>query len=171
MLTAIALIAALPQTAADPREADRRSTPLVSAVADCRTIGDPAARLACFDQSIAALLQARDAKQIVVLDQADVREARRSVFGFSLPNIRLFGSKEKDAGSQVSQIESTIARKQTVAGNYLRVALADKTIWQTTESAMTLSPRIGDPISIEAGMLGSYIAKIGRRSIRVKRVQ
>ncbi|WP_448502372.1 hypothetical protein [Sphingomonas sp.] len=149
---------------------DRQSAPLIDAIDACRTISEDQSRLACFDRTSAALIEAKSRKEIVVLDSEDVREARRSVFGFSLPNIRLFGSKERDAAAEVREIDSTVAAVRDLPGSFLRLSLADKSVWQTTESAMTLSIRAGDAIRIEAGMLGSYKATVNKRVIKVRRI-
>jgi hypothetical protein len=76
-------------TAAKP--GDSKRAPLLTAVTQCRTVLDSAARLACFDESVAALDRAESDKAVVVIDRQQVREARRSLFGIGLPATGLFG--------------------------------------------------------------------------------
>jgi hypothetical protein len=89
-VAAMVVLTAMPATAAKPRKAER--APLLIAVTQCRTITAPAERLACFDESVAALDTAEESQTVVVIDQQQVRETRRSLFGISLPDTGLFGN-------------------------------------------------------------------------------
>lgn len=162
---------------AGARQADdgAKGSALGDALAACRSQPDATARLECFDRATAALIAARDAGEIVILDREGMRRAKRRVFGFQLPRLALFGGDDDDGAREpeVSEIESTLARVQSVgAGNYLFI-LADETQWQTTEARSGIFPRAGQPIRIEAGILGSYNAKLnnGSRTVKVKRVR
>src|SRR4051812_10558553 len=53
---------------------------------DCRSIQDSAQRLACYDREAATVGQAINKKEIVLIDKARATEAKRSLFGFSIPN-------------------------------------------------------------------------------------
>lgn len=59
----------------------------VDAVLDCRTIADPAQRLACFDRSSATLQTARDAGEVTTITRADVESFERDSFGFNIPSL------------------------------------------------------------------------------------
>ena len=108
--------------------------------------------------------------RIVVLDRGDVQRAKRSLFGFSLPRIRLFGGSDADE-PEVQEIESTLTGARSAGGNRWDLTLADNTRWQTTDASSTFFPRQGQSVKIEAGMLGSYSAKIGSgRAVKVKRI-
>jgi hypothetical protein len=150
-------------------QADR----LVDALARCRGVAAPDAKLACFETAATALIAARDKREIVVVDREGVRQAKRSVFGFSLPKIRLFGRSgdAEDIEPEVKSIETSVSSVGVVARTLLTLRLADGSTWQTTEQAR-FSPQAGDPIKIEAGILGSYNAAIRGRGIgKVKRVR
>src|SRR5438874_4528973 len=72
----------------------------------CRSIADSAQRLACYDRQAAVVSQALASRDLVVIDKARATAAKRSLFGFSIPNFGgLFGGNEND----VKQIESTVA--------------------------------------------------------------
>ncbi|WP_230630271.1 hypothetical protein [Sphingomonas sp. Leaf37] len=142
---------------------------LIDELAGCRTIPSAEARLACFDRTAAAVVEARRDKSIVVLDRGEVQQAKRSLFGFSLPSIRLFGDGEGD--DQLKQLVGTMTSSSPLPGGLVRFALDGGGLWETTEQSM-LSPRRGDVVSIKAGSLGSYIATApGRRSVRVRRLR
>lgn len=139
----------------------------------CRDITLADQRLACFDRTAAVLVAARESGEIVVIDREGMRDAKRAVFGYSLPQIPLFGRGRTNRGEpEVNEISTTItSARQDRSGMYL-LGLADQSRWQTTEARTGLFPAPGKAIRIAAGLLGSYTATIdGGRSVKVKRVQ
>ena len=135
----------------------------------CRQISGDMERLACFDRAVASLDDARRKKDVVVLDRAEVRQAKRSLFGFSLPSIRLFGSGSDDEA--LRQLVGRIEDVSGLPGGLLRFRLVDGGLWETTEAVM-VPLRKGDEVTIKAGTLGSYVATApGRRAVRVRRLR
>ncbi|WP_447726928.1 hypothetical protein [Sphingomonas koreensis] len=166
LLLALSVASAVPAGGAQKQDGDA-----VDAVVACRDIADTAARLACFDRNVKTLAEAKQRKDIVVMDREGVRAAKRGLFGFSLPRIKLFGDGGGDSETDVKQIDSIVTTARAGVGGLMTIALKDGTVWQTTEARMGFSPRSGDEITITAGALGSYMAKIkGGRSSKVKRV-
>ncbi|HEX8469244.1 MAG TPA: hypothetical protein VF620_15725 [Allosphingosinicella sp.] len=166
----IALGATLPAPApAKPRVQDARSNTLLQALSACRGVADEKARLACYDQAGARLAEAVDKKELVVLDQQEIRETRRSLFGFSVPNIPLFRG---EGGGDDGKLETTIAGASRLEGGKWQIRLEDGAIWQTNETRLNLSdPRPGQKISIQRGTLGNYFLRIdGQRGVRGRRV-
>lgn len=158
---------------AQPASAARPQT--IDAVLDCRAVQPAEARLACFDRAAAALGAASSAGEIMIVDRGEVRAARRSLFGFSLPRLALFGgggdSKEQD---EVKEIKSQVKRASSVGhGKYRVVIAADDAAWETTDSSLSVrEPRPGDAIHIKKGSLGSYFIRFGsQRWVRGRRVQ
>ncbi len=161
MLPIILLAAAQAASATAPR--------LIDDLAACRAITAPDARLACFDRTAAAVVEARNDKAIVVLDRGEVQKAKKSLFGFSLPSIKLFGDGKDDA--QLKQLVGTMQTSMSLPGGLIRFTLEDGGQWETTEQVM-MAPHRGDVVTIKAGSLGSYIATApGRRSAKVRRVR
>jgi hypothetical protein len=134
----------------------------------CRSIADSAARLACFDQQSAAVDQAIAAKNIVIVDKEKARDAKRSLFGFSVPNFGgLFGGDEDD----VSEIEGTIRSTGHNADGGWIITLADGSVWSQTDDWPGLNPRPGKSVIIKRAALGSYRLMIpGQNGIKVKRI-
>jgi hypothetical protein len=142
---------------------------LLQTFTQCRSIGDNDARLACYDRAARAMDDARRKKDIVVLDRQEVQKAKRSMFGFSLPSIKLFGDGDDDA--QLKQLVGTLRSSTGLPGGLMRFTLDDGGMWETTEQAM-VRLREGDVVTIKAGTLGSYIANApGRRAVRVRRLR
>lgn len=158
--------------AAQSRPAAVDAGRLMDDAAQCRALSDPAERLACFDRTVAALAAARENGDITLLDRARVRATNRSLFGFTLPKLNLFGDRDGDPraeGEVVREVESVI-RDVAGAGPGLYVLrLADGSQWRLTETAR-FAPRAGETISIRRGALTSYRASIAKgRSLSIVR--
>lgn len=79
-----------------------QETDPVDAVIACRSIADPAARLACFDNSSGDLADARVSGDLVTVSRSDIVAVERDGFGFDLPSMprismSLFGRGETNA--------------------------------------------------------------------------
>ena len=150
--------------AARPRRSAR--APLLAAVTQCRAITDSAQRLACFDRSVAALDSAETDQSLVVVDQREVRETRRSLFGVALPDTGLFGG-----GDDIAQIEATLAAASVDADGRWRFVLADGARWaQTDDNVIARRPRANDPVVIKRAALGSFRLSVGGQpGVKAKR--
>ena len=166
----VALAALAPAPAlAKPKAQDARSNALIQALSACRAVADEKARLDCYDQASARLAEAVDRKELVVMDRQEIRETRRSLFGFSVPNIPLFRGED---GGDDGKLETTIAGASRLEGGKWQIRLEDGAIWQTNETRLNLSdPRPGQKIVIQRGTLGNYFLRIdGQRGVRGRRV-
>jgi len=141
----------------------------VQSLLSCRSISDSAQRLTCYDRAAQGFADAMGKKEVVVIDKARANEARRSLFGFSIPN---FGALLGGGGDDISQIESTV--RDVVEGPYgaLTLTLADGSSWsQIDDTPIALPPRRGDKIVVRRGALGAYFVKIGSQpGFKAKRV-
>lgn len=136
----------------------------------CRSIADSANRLACFDKATAAFEQAATSRDVLVVDRAQIRQTRRSLFGLNLPNLSIFGGKNEHE-EEVTSIEGVIASAQQDGfGNWL-VRLEDGGTWHQTDSRpLGKMPKRGAPVKINRGAMGSYMMRVdGQPGIRVKR--
>ncbi len=143
---------------------------------DCRAIADNAERLACYDRSVGAIQTAQEKKDIVVVDRKEIRETRKSLFGFTLPKIGLFGGgkdEEEEKGEDaVTELESKVAAARMVRGGAWSLQL-DGTggTWETL-SDLQSEPRVGDKVRIKKASLGSYLGQVGiNRGVRFRRVE
>ena len=150
-----------------------KPSPLVGALEACRAIADPTQRLACYDKEAAALVTATQTGDVAVVDKAEARRARKSLFGFAMPNLPFF-SGDKSADEVSDTLETTVTKASGIGYGKFRITIAEgNAVWETTESYSTMrEPRAGDKISIKRGTLGSYVLRIGtnNRGVKGKRV-
>ena len=164
-----ALAAIVPAHAKDKAEAIAPPA-IYQAVVDCRTVGDSAQRLACFDRTVGEMATATTQKDLVVLDRESMRETRKGLFGFSLPKLKLFGGGGDDSKDEVQEIEAGISGIRSASDGFPIFALDDGGHWKQTDGR-NLFPKVGDRIKIKRAAMGSYMASIGKKSgIRVMRL-
>lgn len=169
-MVAVAALAAAgaagPALAAEPARA-REFQKLV----DCRAIADAAGRLACFDRAVTGLVAAEARRDVVVIDRARVRTARRTLFGLSVPDLGIFGGGgEEEEG--VSRIESKLRAASRGSDGKWLFRLEDGAQWAQTDTARgSFDARPGQSIVIRKAAMGSFLANIDKQTaIRVKRV-
>ena len=167
-LIALATAAPLPAKTAAPAV----PPPQLRALDACRAIADNGARLACFDRTAAALLTATRSGELNVVDRGQLRQARRSLFGFAMPKLPFFAG-DRSAEEDQSTLETRVKSVRALANDRYRVVIADgDAVWETSESYMTFTPpRAGDKLSIKRGPLGSFFLQFaGQRGVRGRRV-
>ncbi len=164
---------------AQAKDDEKKDAPpaIFQAVIDCKTIADPSARLACYDEKVAALETAEANKQVVVADREQIKKARRGLFGFSLPKIKLFGGGDDDDEDEKEEFKELTTKIKSVRQNYrgLYIITIEEgdAVWEQTEKARRyVRAKAGDEIRIKRATLGSYKANInGGLAIRVRRVR
>ena len=168
-LTVLAIL--LGGGAAIARKPVQTGTPAqVQRLLACRATADQAQRLACFDRESAAMEQAVASKNLVFIDRERVTQARRSLFGFSVPSFGgLFGDKDENA---IKQIESTVASSGRSPDGGWTITLADNSVWaQTDDTTLALSPKKGQKVIVRRGTLGSFHLSVnGQPGLKVKRI-
>jgi hypothetical protein len=144
----------------------------IRGLAACRTIGDNAQRLACFDREAAALVTSVEKNETVLLDKQEVRKTKRSLFGFSLPRLPFFGGdKDPDRDEpEFTQIETPIKTVRNIGYGKFRFTVDDGAVWETTEGVNAF-PKPGQKVLIKKALMGSYFIKFeGSRSVKGMRV-
>lgn len=156
-----------PAAAKDENGQNHDLPQVLSKLAECRALADDAERLACYDRESGSLISAADKGEVKVIDKAEAKEMRRSLFGFSLPKIALFGGDE--ASDDIMQ--TTITDVSTVNGKY-RLTIAEGATWQLTESPYYLRrPKAGDQVEFKKATFGSYFVRInGQTGVKGYRV-
>lgn len=168
-LTYAVLIAGLCATTAHAAESTVNRPKVYSDIVACRALADAAARLACFDAATKSLEEATENRQIVMLDQGEVRKTKRSLFGFSLPQIPFFGESEEEQAEGFAEIEGELANVQALQYGKYQFTVQDAGTWQTTQGISKILKN-GTKFRLKRGALGSYMLVLGNTGIRVKRV-
>ncbi len=169
-LAAAAAVVAAPQGA---QTKDLGRSQLVTTVEACRPITDNNARLACYDRAVGALAAASARGEIAVVDRNQVREVRRSLFGFAIPKLPFFGGKDRGAEPEPKELVSTLTSFRSIGNGFFRFGLAEpQSTWEATEAASVVDPRVGAKVTIKRGALGSYWAEIENEpAARVRRIR
>ncbi|MBT0666849.1 hypothetical protein HT136_00510 [Novosphingobium profundi] len=163
-------LAVLP-TLAQADEPGERPTSL-RALAQCRTLTDDAARLACFDRESATLIAASDQGEVAIVDKDEARKVRKSLFGFGVPRIALF-EKGKDEAEE-TRLVSSVTAVQTLPRGYYRVTIAEgDAVWETSSRRNGQSaPKPGDRVELEPAAMGSYWLRLnGEMGVKAHRVR
>lgn len=137
-------------------------------VLSCRTITEPGARLACFDEAAGALQAAEEAGEVKVITRAEVEKVRRDSFGFNIPSLPAFaagsGRREERTERVTEPVSSAVS-----SGGRLRVTLANGSVWVQIDDKSVRARNPGSAEIYEAA-LGSYKMKLdGGLAFRVRR--
>ena len=171
-LFALTALAAASASAAKPDAIVK--SPLVGDVQQCRRITQGDARLACYDRTVGALLAADARGDITVVDRQGLREARRSLFGFSIPKLPFFSSsKDKDVQDEPKTLVSTLAGFRDLGNGYYRFSIKDpESTWESVEAGNVFDTKPGDKVTFNRAAFGSYFVQIGQQQwFRAHRVR
>jgi len=170
--TLAVLAASAPLAAAD----EKTESSYIKALRGCQSKADAAERLACYDAAVATMLAASSEGEVRVVDKAEVRETRRKLFGFALPDLGIFGGKsDKEDPKQTDEfaaLQTTITGVRAVNGTYV-LTTAEGADWQIDElPARLMKPKVGQSLEIRAGSLSSYFLRIdGQKGVKGRRVR
>jgi hypothetical protein len=155
-----------------PAFAQERAAPssLIDALSRCLAISGDAERLACHDAAARRLVEASQRREVVVVDKEEVKKTRRSLFGFSLPRIGLFGSKGPDTGEEIDEVEVAITSAAPARNGYMRFVVDGGGQWTTTEPWVSRAPKNGEKLMIKKAAMGGYFVKLSNtRAVRAMR--
>lgn len=166
----LALFALAPAGAAFAQTPPSQPRPeVLDRVVACRQVTAEAARLACYDAAVGSLDQAQRQGDVLIVDRGQVREARRQLFGFSVPKVTLFDRDEQ--AEAMDSIETTLVRAGQFAEGKWVFTLADESVWRQVDSErVNFRNRPGEAVRIRRAALGSYLMTVGSsRAVRVRR--
>ena len=95
----------------------------------CRTVSDPKERLNCYDRNANMLGVLKDQDQIVVVDRKSIKQARRGLFGFTLPKLGFLGAGPQD-DEDISEIRGEIRSARPYGRDQWEFTLEDGAIWR-----------------------------------------
>lgn len=158
-------------SAQDQSESPAASVDYVAQLKACRDIPGESQRLACFDTAVGAMVAATETGEVNIVNREDVRQTRRSLFGFTMPKGGIFGSNDDEADS--AMLESTIADVRRSQGRTIVITIAEGSKWQISNVPMRLRPpRVGDAVVFKRASLGSYFIRIdGQIGVKGRRIE
>lgn len=148
----------------------------LKAMRECQAVASDMDRLACYDRAVGELVAATDQGELKVVDREEVRQTKRKLFGFTLPDFGIFGGskdKDDDAEEEISALETTIVRaNRSRTGGWI-VETTEGAVWELTEvPRRLLDPKAGQAIEIRKASLGTYFLRInGQPGVRGRRVE
>lgn len=137
----------------------------------CQQITEDTARLACFDRAVGTIVTASDSGDLQVIDREDVRQTRRSLFGFSLPDLGIFGGEEDEEEQEL--FTTTIENVRYTGRNSARITTAEGAVWEMNNIPRNRRPfEPGDEVKFKEASLGFYFLRIdGQTGVKGRRVQ
>ncbi|MDT8279937.1 MAG: hypothetical protein RQ806_05240 [Erythrobacter sp.] len=156
----------LAQTASSQDAAESDAPAQLSALLACRDIGDKSDRLECFDRAAQQVANVRDSGDLLVADRDTVEAEREARFG-ATSNVDLWLGD-----NQLAEKTYRLTAVQLNPTRLYTFTMDDGAVWQQLESASMRPPKAGDEVTIKAGIMGSFRARInGGRPLRVKRIR
>ena len=157
---------------ADRSYAQATTEPRPAAVArlyECQSVVESDARAHCYDQAVESLKVAEREGTVVIVERERILEARRALFGFTLPAFpSLMGG---GATEQMDAIETTLNRASFVNGAGWTFQLSDGSTWrQIDDFPLQFRPVEGMPVRVRRAAMGSYFLKVANNpAVRAKR--
>lgn len=152
------------QEAAPPTGADA-----IAQLRDCRAITESAARLACYDREVGEVLAATDDGTLRVVDKQEVEQTKRSLFGFSLPKIKLFG----DGEDEMEELTTTITQVRADGRDAWVFATEEGSVWRISDTKLGWRPpREGQPVVLKRAAMGSFFIRVnGQIGVKGRRIE
>lgn len=144
--------------------------PTVAKLTDCRKLTDDTQRLACFDREVAALEGEIRSNDVAIVNRADVRKTRRSLFGIPLPDIKLFANDDEPEVKEITAVIRSVGRN---GDGQVVFTLEDGAVWaQTDQFPVYGAVKSGQKVTLKRAAFGSYFAKFEKTvSVRAKRIR
>ena len=162
------LLAAIPAAGSG----QERTPPAAFAkVGACRAITDDVQRLACFDREVGAISTAIAEREVAIVDRAEIRKTRRSLFGVPLPRIAIL--EDNDDAPELKEVTAAIRSVGRTSDGRLQFTLEDGASWvQTDDWPVWSAVKPGQKVTLKRGALGSYFADFEKAvSVRAKRLR
>ncbi|MEE4212837.1 MAG: hypothetical protein V2I43_26625 [Parvularcula sp.] len=171
MLAALAFCAAWPLHAQQVDEASADT--LLEQLKSCQLVTDDGERLACFDRAAGAMVSASDAGDVRVLDREAVRQTRRSLFGYRIPDLGIFGGGEEVGDNSDELFETTIERARYLSSKRVQFTTAEGAVWEMKNVPRRLRQiEPGDAVVFKPAALGYFFVRIdGQMGIKGRRIE
>lgn len=177
IVTAIfTMVMALPLSSTGAFAQTGSAEALMQSFSRCRAIAAVEPRLECFDKAAQALEKAVAARDVTIVNRQEVRTAQRSLFGFNVSRMPIFGGGDRENGSMkrdpFDRLETTVVSTQARPDGTVQLKVDEGGAVWITADPMPFPPRAGTKVTIERGSLGNYFINAeGQRSVRGTRLR
>jgi len=144
----------------------------IEALKGCRGIADPSERLACYDANAGAMIAANEAGDVRIVDREDLRQTRRQLFGFTVPEVGLLKGADQDKEAS-EPFETTITSARQLSSKAWRFTTAEGAVWEINNAPARLAPiKGGETVQFGKASLGFFFIRInGQMGVKGKRIQ
>lgn len=155
---------------------DKAQDKYLDSLRKCQALTDNAERLDCFDKAVSTIIAASDSDDLRIVDREEVRDTRRKLFGFSLPDLGIFGRREgrgEDAKEdELEVLQTTITSVRPTGTGYV-LTTAEGAKWQIDNvPRRLLSPKPGQSLEIRNAALSAYFLRInGQGGVKGRRIE
>lgn len=136
----------------------------------CRSIPDPAERVACYDRAIDQIVAAEQQGTFVAVDRSRVETVERESFGLDLPSLGnlLPGRRE---GQQIERLELQVERVVNLGDGRKLFVMTDGQRWAQVEDQSAHNVRAGDTVTVRRAAIGTFLlsSERGGAAHRVRR--
>ncbi len=143
---------------------------LIEKLKTCQAQSDDTARLECFDAAVGRFVSASEAGDVRVVDREEIRENRRSLFGFNIPNKGILAEPDDEVSDT---LETTVTSVRYITSRKVRFRTQEGATWEIGNAPSRMRRiEVGDPVEFKKAALGSYFVKIkGQRGVKGVRVE
>lgn len=135
----------------------------VEALRGCQAVVEAGARLACYDAAVGRVVAASEKGEVRLVDREDVERTRKRLFGFSLPDIGIFGDRDDadDNDEELDMLESEVTAAQRSGDDWIFTIAEGDAVWQIQNPPMRLARiKPGDKVVFKKASLGSYFIRL-----------
>ena len=149
---------------------DRAAPDPLDQLRACKAITGAQERLACFDAASAHLIAQNDSGAVKVVDQEEIRETRRGLFGFTMPKFGIFGGGGDSDEDKLLNSEVTGVRH--LGRDAWLLTIREGSVWRVSDAPSRFRPQVGDAIELERAAMGSFWVRLnGKTGVKGRRVE
>ncbi len=167
------MCATIVTTSSAQAQDDIGTSPVIDKLESCTQIEDNTERLACFDREVGAFVGATNEGEVRVVDSDQITQARKKLYGYSIPDAGIFEAKTEEEKDQNSRLVSTITRVRQVASKEWHFWIEEGNAkWRIkNNSVRARAPKVGQSVEFKPATMGTYWIRIdGRKGVRGNRI-
>lgn len=164
ILLAVAGIAASAPAAAQ----DNAAPDHLAALKNCQSVAENSARLACYDAAVGTMVAASDQGNLRIVDQEEVTQTRRRLFGLNLPKLKILGGDQ----GELETLVTTVTSAHQINGKTWAFVTEEGSAWRINNAPMRFTgPKPGQSVEFKRAAMGTFFVRInGQMGVKGVRV-